>query len=160
MVKKGPRLYYTLVAIAAPGAAFAPPAATATRQPPRSTDFSLGALRAAADAGGGGGGKSLEAILFDCDGVLADTERDGHRVSFNIAFEASGIDEAWEEDRYGKLLEVGGGKERMTAHWVSLSSSPSKFVIPCAFLLLSRSHSSRHCTTEPCLTRFSQLYCL
>ena len=63
--------------------------------------------------------KSLEAILFDCDGVLADTERDGHRISFNIAFGENGIDESWDEQRYGKLLEVGGGKERMTAHWVS-----------------------------------------
>ena len=62
---------------------------------------------------------SLEAILFDCDGVLADTERDGHRISFNIAFQENGIDESWDEKRYGKLLEVGGGKERMTAHWVS-----------------------------------------
>ena len=62
---------------------------------------------------------SLEAILFDCDGVLADTERDGHRISFNIAFQDNGIDESWDENRYGKLLEVGGGKERMTAHWVS-----------------------------------------
>mmetsp|Transcript_4063 Transcript_4063/g.7062 ORF Transcript_4063/g.7062 Transcript_4063/m.7062 type:complete len:499 (+) Transcript_4063:15-1511(+) len=61
--------------------------------------------------------KSLEAILFDCDGVLADTERDGHRISFNIAFGENGIDESWDELRYGKLLEVGGGKERMTAHW-------------------------------------------
>lgn len=62
---------------------------------------------------------SLEAILFDCDGVLADTERDGHRISFNIAFQENGINESWDEKRYGKLLEVGGGKERMTAHWVS-----------------------------------------
>mmetsp|Transcript_4795 Transcript_4795/g.9476 ORF Transcript_4795/g.9476 Transcript_4795/m.9476 type:complete len:198 (-) Transcript_4795:422-1015(-) len=60
---------------------------------------------------------SLEAILFDCDGVLADTERDGHRVSFNRAFKANNIDENWDVDRYGVLLEVGGGKERMTAHW-------------------------------------------
>ena len=63
--------------------------------------------------------KSIDAILFDCDGVLADTERDGHRISFNIAFKDNGIDEEWSEERYGKLLEVGGGKERMTAHWVS-----------------------------------------
>ena len=59
----------------------------------------------------------LEAILFDCDGVLADTERDGHRAAFNIAFQESSINEAWDEERYGKLLETGGGKERMTAHW-------------------------------------------
>lgn len=60
---------------------------------------------------------NLEAILFDCDGVLADTEPDGHRVAFNIAFQESNIDEEWSKERYGKLLETGGGKERMTAHW-------------------------------------------
>lgn len=60
---------------------------------------------------------SLEAILFDCDGVLADTERDGHRPAFNRAFQNNGIDEEWDVELYGKLLEVGGGKERMTAHW-------------------------------------------
>lgn len=59
----------------------------------------------------------LEAILFDCDGVLADTERDGHRPAFNRAFKLNGIDEEWDVERYGVLLEVGGGKERMTAHW-------------------------------------------
>lgn len=59
----------------------------------------------------------LEAILFDCDGVLADTERDGHRPAFNRAFDEEGIKEEWDEERYGILLEVGGGKERMTAHW-------------------------------------------
>jgi len=61
--------------------------------------------------------KTLEAILFDCDGVLADTERDGHRLAFNEAFKQKGIDEFWDVERYGKLLEVGGGKERMAAHW-------------------------------------------
>lgn len=62
-------------------------------------------------------GATLEAILFDCDGVLADTERDGHRNAFNQAFAENGLDLVWEVERYGKLLEVGGGKERMTAHW-------------------------------------------
>lgn len=62
-------------------------------------------------------GASLEAILFDCDGVLADTERDGHRIAFNQAFKENGIDDSWDVERYGVLLEVGGGKERMTAHW-------------------------------------------
>lgn len=61
--------------------------------------------------------KSLEAILFDCDGVLADTERDGHRPAFNQAFRNNNINEEWDVERYGKLLEIGGGKERMTAHW-------------------------------------------
>jgi len=61
--------------------------------------------------------KTLEAILFDCDGVLAETERDGHRQSFNRAFKLKNIDDEWSVERYGKLLEIGGGKERMTGHW-------------------------------------------
>jgi HAD superfamily hydrolase (TIGR01509 family) len=59
----------------------------------------------------------LEAILWDMDGVLADTERDGHRPAFNQAFKESELNTEWDAERYGKLLEVGGGKERMTAHW-------------------------------------------
>eukprot|EP00525_Craspedostauros_australis_P011991 CAMPEP_0198124798 /NCGR_PEP_ID=MMETSP1442-20131203/40899_1 /TAXON_ID= /ORGANISM="Craspedostauros australis, Strain CCMP3328" /LENGTH=283 /DNA_ID=CAMNT_0043784273 /DNA_START=70 /DNA_END=921 /DNA_ORIENTATION=+ len=59
----------------------------------------------------------LEAILWDMDGVLADTERDAHRPAFNIAFEENNLNTDWDVERYGKLLEVGGGKERMTAHW-------------------------------------------
>jgi beta-phosphoglucomutase-like phosphatase (HAD superfamily) len=55
------------------------------------------------------------AILFDCDGVLADTERDGHRVSFNKAFAERGYDFEWSVEEYGRMCEVGGGKERMTA---------------------------------------------
>lgn len=59
----------------------------------------------------------LEAILWDMDGVLADTERDGHRPAFNKAFAENGLDTVWDVDLYGQLLAVGGGKERMTAHW-------------------------------------------
>jgi HAD superfamily hydrolase (TIGR01509 family) len=51
------------------------------------------------------------------DGVLADTERDAHRPAFNKAFERYHLDTQWTAERYGKLLETGGGKERMTAHW-------------------------------------------
>lgn len=59
----------------------------------------------------------LDAILWDMDGVLADTERDAHRPAFNVAFQENKLDTEWTEERYGELLEVGGGKERMTAHW-------------------------------------------
>ena len=59
----------------------------------------------------------LEAILWDMDGVLADTERDGHRPAFNQAFAENNLHTEWDVGRYGKLLEIGGGKERMTAHW-------------------------------------------
>jgi HAD superfamily hydrolase (TIGR01509 family) len=55
----------------------------------------------------------LEALIFDVDGTLADTERDGHRVAFNRAFEEAGLDWEWSIERYGKLLAVTGGKERI-----------------------------------------------
>jgi beta-phosphoglucomutase-like phosphatase (HAD superfamily) len=61
----------------------------------------------------------IEALLFDCDGVLADTERDGHRVSFNQAFREKGLGFEWGVEEYGRLCEVGGGKERM-AHYFNL----------------------------------------
>jgi HAD superfamily hydrolase (TIGR01509 family) len=59
----------------------------------------------------------LKAIIFDCDGVLVDTERDGHRVGFNRAFRQFGIEAEWDVPLYGKLLQVAGGKERMRAYF-------------------------------------------
>ncbi len=55
----------------------------------------------------------LKALLFDVDGTLADTERDGHRVAFNQAFVDAGLDWDWTAELYGKLLAVTGGKERI-----------------------------------------------
>ncbi|GAX72691.1 hypothetical protein CEUSTIGMA_g147.t1 [Chlamydomonas eustigma] len=59
----------------------------------------------------------IDALLFDCDGVLVDTERDGHRISFNEAFRRKGLDHTWDIELYGELLEIGGGKERMTKYF-------------------------------------------
>ena len=56
---------------------------------------------------------ALRALLFDVDGTLADTERDGHRVAFNRAFREVGLDWDWTPELYGELLAVTGGKERM-----------------------------------------------
>src|SRR6266699_3563859 len=55
----------------------------------------------------------MKALIFDCDGVLVDTERDGHRVAFNRAFADAGLDTIWDVDLYGELLKVAGGKERI-----------------------------------------------
>jgi HAD superfamily hydrolase (TIGR01509 family) len=55
----------------------------------------------------------MQALIFDCDGVLVDTERDGHRVAFNRAFQALGVKAEWDVPLYGELLLIGGGKERM-----------------------------------------------
>jgi len=56
---------------------------------------------------------TLQAILFDCDGVLAETERDGHRIAYNKAFEAKGLDIRWDALIYSDLVRISGGKERM-----------------------------------------------
>jgi len=55
----------------------------------------------------------LKAVLFDCDGVIVDTELDGHRVAFNQAFVQKGIESEWDAELYGELLLIAGGKERM-----------------------------------------------
>jgi HAD superfamily hydrolase (TIGR01509 family) len=55
----------------------------------------------------------MKALIFDCDGVLADTERDGHRVAFNRTFTKMGYPVEWSVDLYGELLKIAGGKERM-----------------------------------------------
>ncbi len=57
--------------------------------------------------------EQLRAVIFDVDGTLAETERDGHRVSFNRAFREVGLDWEWSVSLYGELLEVSGGKERI-----------------------------------------------
>lgn len=54
-----------------------------------------------------------QALIFDVDGTLADTERDGHRVAFNRAFAEEGLDWVWSVGLYGELLSVTGGKERI-----------------------------------------------
>jgi HAD superfamily hydrolase (TIGR01509 family) len=54
-------------------------------------------------------------LLFDCDGVLADTERDGHRVAFNQMWRELGVAWHWTVEEYGRKLRIGGGKERMAS---------------------------------------------
>lgn len=55
----------------------------------------------------------LKAIFFDQDGVIVDTERDGHRVAFNQTFAEFGLPISWDVPYYHELLQVSGGKERM-----------------------------------------------
>jgi HAD superfamily hydrolase (TIGR01509 family) len=56
---------------------------------------------------------AIKAVFFDQDGVIIDTERDGHRVAFNDTFKEFGYDFEWSVDEYHELLQVSGGKERM-----------------------------------------------
>lgn len=67
----------------------------------------------------------VKVFIFDVDGTLADTERHGHRVAFNQAFEQLGLDWNWSEQTYGELLAVTGGKERI-AHFVRAYDKPEK----------------------------------
>lgn len=67
----------------------------------------------------------LKAFIFDVDGTLADTERHGHRVAFNRAFEQAGLDWHWSEQTYGELLTITGGKERM-AYFVDSQQRPER----------------------------------
>ncbi|MFC4947265.1 HAD-IA family hydrolase [Pseudonocardia sp. GCM10023141] len=58
----------------------------------------------------------LAAVIFDVDGTLADTERDGHRPAFNDAFARHGLDFTWDAAEYGSLLEVTGGSRRVATY--------------------------------------------
>ena len=58
-------------------------------------------------------GNQLQCLIFDVDGTLANTERDGHRVAFNRAFREAELDWHWSVEFYGELLTVSGGKERI-----------------------------------------------
>ena len=57
----------------------------------------------------------MSALVFDCDGVLADTERYGHLPAFNLTFEHFGLPVRWDVDEYARRLRIGGGKERMAS---------------------------------------------
>jgi HAD superfamily hydrolase (TIGR01509 family) len=55
----------------------------------------------------------MDALIFDCDGVLADTERHGHLPAFNEMFRQQGLPVRWSESDYAEKLQIGGGKERL-----------------------------------------------
>ncbi|MEA2547591.1 MAG: hypothetical protein QOE42_189, partial [Chloroflexota bacterium] len=57
----------------------------------------------------------MTTLIFDCDGVLADTERFGHLPAFNATFRELGLPVEWSDEEYGRLLSIGGGKERMAS---------------------------------------------
>ncbi len=71
--------------------------------------------------------RTLEALIFDVDGTLADTERDGHRVAFNTAFDEFGVNWHWSVDIYGELLAITGGKERMRHYYENYPEAQNIF---------------------------------
>jgi HAD superfamily hydrolase (TIGR01509 family) len=68
----------------------------------------------------------LQAILWDVDGTLAETERDGHLAAFNLAFEACGQPWRWDDARYGRLLEIAGGRERVLYDMEQRAATPER----------------------------------
>src|ERR1700722_19555251 len=67
----------------------------------------------------------IKSILWDVDGTLAETERDGHLEAFNQAFESLGLPWRWSERRYGELLLVAGGRERLLHDMQSGGNAPA-----------------------------------
>jgi HAD superfamily hydrolase (TIGR01509 family) len=57
----------------------------------------------------------MPALIFDCDGVLADTERAGHLPAFNQTFREFGVPVQWSDADYAEKVLIGGGKERMAS---------------------------------------------
>jgi HAD superfamily hydrolase (TIGR01509 family) len=57
----------------------------------------------------------VSALIFDCDGVLADTERDGHLAAYNQTFAEFGLPLRWTEAEYAVKRNIGGGKERLAS---------------------------------------------
>ena len=61
----------------------------------------------------------LQALIFDVDGTLADTES-VHCAAFNQAFAELGLDWVWDAALYTELLDISGGKERIRHYWQSV----------------------------------------
>lgn len=95
----------------------------------------------------------LKALIFDVDGTLAETERDGHRPAFNQAFMDNGLNWRWSEELYGELLEVSGGKERMKAY---VQQSQPNFVLPDGFADLDAFIKHLHATKTQYYKQFAQ----
>jgi HAD superfamily hydrolase (TIGR01509 family) len=68
---------------------------------------------------------SLRALLWDVDGTIAETERDGHRIAFNEAFESVGLPWRWDDAHYGRLLTTTGGRERLLRDMAGRADAPS-----------------------------------
>ena len=71
----------------------------------------------------------VDALIFDVDGTLAETE-ELHRRAFNDAFAASGLLWHWTQRDYHRLLKVTGGKERIAAHIEAIGADPARVDIP------------------------------
>jgi beta-phosphoglucomutase-like phosphatase (HAD superfamily) len=84
---------------------------------------------------------TLRALIWDVDGTLAETERDGHLPAFNRAFADDGLPWHWDASRYGELLRITGGKERIAHWWRALD--PVAAAAPDAAARIQRLHARK-----------------
>lgn len=84
----------------------------------------------------------IKALLWDVDGTLAETERDGHRVAFNQAFETLGLAWRWDQAHYGDLLRISGGLERIRFDMAMRPEAPREAAVREELAL--RIHRSKH----------------
>ncbi len=80
----------------------------------------------------------LKAIIFDVDGTLADTERDGHLVACNEAFARMGFDIRWTWEEFKELLKISGNARRMRlalSTRTTLSETEIDLIVPELFAL-------------------------
>lgn len=82
-----------------------------------------------------------QALIFDVDGTLAETERDGHRPAFNRAFAEHGLSWRWDEELYGRLLDITGGKERIR-HFAEIAA-PEIAARPDFTALVKKLHAAK-----------------
>jgi HAD superfamily hydrolase (TIGR01509 family) len=68
-------------------------------------------------------------LIFDCDGVLADTELHGHLAAFNQMWKKLGVPWQWSPEQYAEKLKIGGGKERMASLFLE-KEFQEVFVVP------------------------------
>ncbi len=92
----------------------------------------------------------LKALIFDVDGTLAESERDGHRVAFNLAFQQAGVEWRWDIDTYGELLAIGGGKERLRYYISRFQTNFNPHI--CLDQFISQLHQSKSAYYRQLLT--------
>jgi HAD superfamily hydrolase (TIGR01509 family) len=81
----------------------------------------------------------LQALIFDVDGTLADTE-EVHLAAFNHAFAQEGLGWHWSVEQYTKLLGISGGKERMRHFWQCQNPDVTELEAGALSAMLDRLH--------------------
>ena len=89
----------------------------------------------------------LQALIFDVDGTLADTEM-AHMAAFNHAFAEAGLDWHWDMALYTRLLEVSGGKERIRAYWEGRGDLPQGIAAGAVEQTIARIHETKTAAYE------------